>query len=562
MKSKEFIITKINLEDKETIKVPVTQKPRQGPLRPQTGGGAHRDKKKEQKQGKEKHKGKMTESIILSEREMDNLVGDLHKNAYGIDPDISFWAEWLSFNTKQKKDLYNSMVSSLETQNVSEAVKKPNATTRHLRDYPVSDKDVAKPVKKPEKKKPEQGVAEGSENLSIGQQMARDGITYSPEKEKELIALIGDYMKRNGMTEKQIRYYLSYDEDFIPDQLSDLPREGQGVKEGFASSEQESKIRARLKELEDKDSDNMYAIVADEFNMDEDELRDALNDEKSTDSLSLDKLATISDEALDKAYGYGRSSPGNTFGWQANLKSAEFAKKIIDSGETDIEKIGDAIHKGWNVTAKQFVNDPDQFSDTEKLRAAGKLEAKLAQREKLMNINYDQLPDDEKEKDRVVARALLKAITGKEEMAERFRDPEDWDEGNTEPPNNFAVYINGKKWKVFQGRGRYAEDEAELRHYQQLRSWAAKKSAETGKKWEVYITGEPATESIKEDTNIPFDQCPHCRGDIVHESLMMEKQDACYHKVKSRYKVWPSAYASGALVQCRKKGAKNWGKKK
>ena len=29
---------------------------------------------------------------------------------------------------------------------------------------------------------------------------------------------------------------------------------------------------------------------------------------------------------------------------------------------------------------------------------------------------------------------------------------------------------------------------------------------------------------------------------------LAEKQDACYHKVKSRYKVWPSAYASGALV--------------
>jgi hypothetical protein len=40
-----------------------------------------------------------------------------------------------------------------------------------------------------------------------------------------------------------------------------------------------------------------------------------------------------------------------------------------------------------------------------------------------------------------------------------------------------------------------------------------------------------------------------------------EKQDACYNKVKSRYKVWPSAYASGALVQCRKKGAANWGNK-
>ena len=40
------------------------------------------------------------------------------------------------------------------------------------------------------------------------------------------------------------------------------------------------------------------------------------------------------------------------------------------------------------------------------------------------------------------------------------------------------------------------------------------------------------------------------------------KKDACYHKVKSRYKLWPSAYASGALVKCRKVGAKNWGNSK
>ena len=39
------------------------------------------------------------------------------------------------------------------------------------------------------------------------------------------------------------------------------------------------------------------------------------------------------------------------------------------------------------------------------------------------------------------------------------------------------------------------------------------------------------------------------------------KKDACYHKVKSRVKVWPSAYASGQLVQCRKAGAANWGNK-
>ena len=39
------------------------------------------------------------------------------------------------------------------------------------------------------------------------------------------------------------------------------------------------------------------------------------------------------------------------------------------------------------------------------------------------------------------------------------------------------------------------------------------------------------------------------------------EKDACYRKVKSRYKVWPSAYASGALVKCRKVGAANWGNK-
>ena len=43
------------------------------------------------------------------------------------------------------------------------------------------------------------------------------------------------------------------------------------------------------------------------------------------------------------------------------------------------------------------------------------------------------------------------------------------------------------------------------------------------------------------------------------------KRDACYKKVKARYTkgggTWPSAYGSGALVKCRKVGAKNWGSK-
>ena len=70
---------------------------------------------------------------------------------------------------------------------------------------------------------------------------------------------------------------------------------------------------------------------------------------------------------------------------------------------------------------------------------------------------------------------------------------------------------------------------------------------------------EPKNESVTENT----DKCPECGGKLVAESELNEEgnKDACYHKVKSRYKVWPSAYASGALVKCRKVGASNWGNK-
>lgn len=58
-------------------------------------------------------------------------------------------------------------------------------------------------------------------------------------------------------------------------------------------------------------------------------------------------------------------------------------------------------------------------------------------------------------------------------------------------------------------------------------------------------------------------KCPHCGGPVVEYSELAEgKKDACYYKVKASAKVWPSAYASGRLVQCRKKGAGNYGKGK
>lgn len=90
-----------------------------------------------------------------------------------------------------------------------------------------------------------------------------------------------------------------------------------------------------------------------------------------------------------------------------------------------------------------------------------------------------------------------------ESIETEVRDPEDWDEGNTEPANNFAVYINGKKWKVIKGRGQYADDMAEMNHYRQLQDMARRKSEATGKKWEVSITGENPTESIESESAPP-----------------------------------------------------------
>lgn len=61
-------------ESKTTVKVPVTQKPRQGALKTQTGAGAHRDKKKEQKQGKEKHRKPFAEQSNYTADEMVDIL--------------------------------------------------------------------------------------------------------------------------------------------------------------------------------------------------------------------------------------------------------------------------------------------------------------------------------------------------------------------------------------------------------------------------------------------------------------------------------------------------------
>jgi hypothetical protein len=83
--------------------------------------------------------------------------------------------------------------------------------------------------------------------------------------------------------------------------------------------------------------------------------------------------------------------------------------------------------------------------------------------------------------------------------------------------------------------------------------------AKTDDKLLAYYAQRKAEKEKQQGVAEEQHSCPHCGGEMVSEELMNEKKDACYYKVKSRYKVWPSAYASGALVKCRKKGADSWG---
>jgi hypothetical protein len=103
-------------------------------------------------------------------------------------------------------------------------------------------------------------VNESTDRISIGKQMARDGITYSRDREREIIGQIADYMEKNGYTKRQITYYMSYDEDFIPDVLGELPRE--------SVMKEDSDVRGEIYKLAQEILKNMhtYDAVVDEVN--------------------------------------------------------------------------------------------------------------------------------------------------------------------------------------------------------------------------------------------------------------------------------------------------------
>ena len=101
---------------------------------------------------------------------------------------------------------------------------------------------------------------------------------------------------------------------------------------------------------------------------------------------------------------------------------------------------------------------------------------------------------------------------------------------------------------------------ASMTKAERLSAARRKKKADPGQQQK---TGAAKPTYVKTDS--PREEMNNDNLELIQEKDKKGKgsgtKDACYHKVKSRYSVWPSAYASGALVKCRKVGATNWGNK-
>jgi hypothetical protein len=178
--------------------------------------------------------------------------------------------------------------------------------------------------------------------------------------------------------------------------------------------------------------------------------------------------------------------------------------------DESVETEGESQHSDVSIAQDVYAENPDLDSEDDILNAAFPHVVKMMGGSK-KRANYMFNYDEDFPGEMISAYKWLQRqahdvgeATGRDAYQRDYdssvsgmgRQERDWDEGDTEPANNFAVAINGKQWKVFKGRGHHADDMAERNHFRQLKDWAAKKSEATGKKWTVHVTGEPATESV------------------------------------------------------------------
>ncbi len=164
------------------------------------GAGQHKDKKKEQKQGNEKHKKPYMEDheVSMASNELKSIHSDAKQllglvQQYGENGDLEAWQQ--SKITKAA-DYLNSVLQSIGgEQGVDEAV-------------------------------------EDRTSYQVAKVLSNHGITYDPAKESELIKAIGMVLvKELNMSPRQARAVMN-DEDFLGDTMGELRHMEQGVAEG------------------------------------------------------------------------------------------------------------------------------------------------------------------------------------------------------------------------------------------------------------------------------------------------------------------------------------------
>ena len=118
----------------------------------------------------------------------------------------------------------------------------------------------------------------------------------------------------------------------------------------------------------------------------------------------IEKATKLSDHALNEKYGYGLSNDINSFGYKANKLSATYGLHEFFYGEglgiNNIETVASAVHDGWSFAA-YHENDPRYLTQPHK----------KTNRVNLADIPYSKLPESEKEKDRIVAKAIIDFLT-------------------------------------------------------------------------------------------------------------------------------------------------------
>ena len=267
--------------------------------------------------------------------------------------------------------------------------------------------------------------------------------------------------------------------------------------------------------------------------------------------------------------------------------SPEISKVAATTSMSSVKKFAKTKHKGLpeKKVASEGVVDAIKKIKLNKTkvkkspysgRDAGAVAAKVM-RQKQHNKYVNFLPMDEAldQKDKPFVKNLVKKLRGGSKTHAKQADDLEkaMNEGSLHKWFKGSKSKDGKPgWVNVKTGGTCASDEpgegtpkcvssskrASMTKAERESASRRKKAADPGQQSKsgaakpTYVsTDSPRKKKMKEEINLTEVKDKKGKGS--------GSKDACYHKVKSRYSVWPSAYASGALVKCRKVGAANWG---